>query len=277
MLAFGLLLTSAFLHALWNSALKRSKNKAGVSLAIMLSATLLNALFCLFTATWPPMSVPLVGGTLIAGICEGFYFLLLSRTYEKQNLGVAYTLMRGGAMVLVWWFSSFWLKEALTLRNMLAGAVVLFGIACVQKSFRAREFFETGMGSAYLCAFFITGYHLAYGVAVRTGAAPSLVFTCAMTCGLFIYVACDRSQCGINLTKALREEMRLTLAGGLACGLSFLLFLTALQHADPGRAISVRNTSVMFGALLALSLGEKLSRIQWLGVACVAAGALGFL
>lgn len=277
MVAFGLLLTSAFLHALWNSALKQSKNKTGVSLAIMLAATLLNAAWALGTASWPSPSPALVWGTLLAGVCEGFYFFLLTRAYQKQNLGVAYTLMRGGAMVWVWLVSSLWLHEPFARREVASGLTVLLGIALVQKTFRLRDFLSSGLFSAHLCAVFITGYHLAYGVAVRTGAAPALVFASAMTCGLLIYIACDRGQSAAHLMTALRNETRLAVGGGVACGVSFLLFLTALQFAEPGRAISIRNSSVMFGALLAFGMGESLSRGQWLGVACVAIGALGFM
>gem|GEM_PF-6544060 len=61
----------------------------------------------------------------------------------------------------------------------------------------------------------------------------------------------------------------------LACGTSFLLFITALVTVDPGRAISLRNTSVAFGAILSFLAAEKLSPIQWLGVGCVVVGVLG--
>ena len=76
---------------------------------------------------------------------------------------------------------------------------------------------------------------------------------------------------------SIKHEGRLILIGGLTCGLSFLLFLTALVIVAPGRAISLRNTSVAFGALLSFVIGERLLPIQWIGVSLVVIGALGLV
>ncbi len=272
-----LLIISAAFHALWNFALKRSAHKVGAALAFMLVATLINALFAAATATLPYLSAPLIIGTLAAGLFEGVYFYLLNTAYASQTLGVAYTIMRGGAMVLVWIASTVALGEALAPFHALCVLGILAGIAMVQRSFRAHELLSSGMYAAYLCAGCIAGYHIAYGIAVRTGAAPALVFATAMAFGVLTYVVCSRGKAVAQLTAALKRERLLVAFGGTMCGLSFLLFLTALTVVEPGQAISLRNTSVAFGALLSFLSGERLLTIQWAGVACVVLGVLGLL
>ena len=272
-----ILVISALFHALWNFALKRSHHKLGAALAFMLVATVLNAVYALFTASLPELSAPLLLGTVAAGVFEGVYFYFLNTAYATQGLGFAYTIMRGGAMVLVWTVSTLALGETFATSEALSVFVILIGIAFVQRTFSLSELLHSGMYAAYLCAGCIAGYHIAYGVAVQTGAAPALVFAAAMACGVLTYVACSRGTAWRTLSAAARQEPRLIMLGGATCGLSFLLFLTALVRVDPGRAISLRNTSVAFGAILSLVAGERLQAIQWLGVACVVLGVLGLL
>jgi drug/metabolite transporter (DMT)-like permease len=277
MTASIILIISAAFHALWNLALKRSQHRIGSALAFMLLATILNALCGMASSSMPAMSPNLILSTVAAGVFEGVYFYLLNTAYSKQTLGVSYTIMRGGAMVLVWAISSLALGESATELDIASILAILAGLMLVQRSYSMRELLASGMYAAYLCAGCIAGYHIAYGIAVRTGAAPPLVFAAAMTCGALTYLVCSRGDALKDLIIALRHEARLITLGGLACGLSFLLFLTALVIVEPGRAISLRNSSVAFGALLSFLVGERLLPIQWIGVLFVVIGALGLI
>jgi drug/metabolite transporter (DMT)-like permease len=256
-----LLIISAAFHALWNFALKRSRYKIGAALAFMLVATLCNAIYGLITSSLPTLNFQLAIGTVTAGVFEGLYFYLLNTAYSKQTLGFAYTIMRGGAMVLVWTISTLALGETITPSAAASVFVILGGIALVQRSLSLGEFINSGAYAAYLCAGCIAGYHIAYGVAVQTGAAPALVFAAAMTCGVLTYLACSRGSAWHILITAVKHESRLVMLGGVACGLSFFLFLTALVSVEPGMAISLRNTSVAFGAMLSLIAGERLQPV----------------
>jgi drug/metabolite transporter (DMT)-like permease len=275
--ASTLLIISAAFHALWNFWLKRSRNKTGTALAIMVVATLLNTVVSCLSSPVPNASTPLVLGIVAAGLCEGFYFYLLNTAYAQQAMGVAYTIMRGGAMVLVWLIATLTLGEAIELHEVFLVCGILCGIALIQRSFRARDLLHSGAYAAYICAVCIAGYHIAYGAAVRTGATPAFVFSTAMACGVATYSVCGGRQALLSLRVSLRDEPQLIALAGVACGLSFLLFITALATVDPGRAISLRNTSVAFGAVLSLIAGEQLTRIQWLGVILVGSCVVGLI
>jgi drug/metabolite transporter (DMT)-like permease len=273
----AILILSAAFHALWNFWLKRSNYKLGAALAFMVVATALNAAYSAITAPLPEYSTPLLLGIIAAGLFEGFYFYLLNTAYAKQALGVAYTIMRGGAMVLVWLISTIALHERLTIPHLISVSGILLGIALIQRSYNVRELLASGAHAAYLCAGCIAGYHIAYGVAVHTGAAPAFVFAASMACGVITYIACSKGDVMSDISAALTHERSLIVYGGSACGLSFLLFLTALASTGPGEAISLRNTSVVFGVILSLIAGERLIAIQWLGVACVIGGVMGLV
>jgi len=66
------------------------------------------------------------------------------------------------------------------------------------------------------------------------------------------------------------------LAAGVLCAASFLLMLEALGTADSGRILGVRNSSVAFGLLFAILLGERLSLRQWMGIAILFGGVALF-
>jgi drug/metabolite transporter (DMT)-like permease len=277
MSAPALLILSAAFHALWNATLKRSKNKLGTALSFMIVATILNAVFAAAAATMPPFSTVLLSSTIAAGVFEGVYFYLLNTAYAKQSLGVAYTIMRGGAMVLVWIISALALGESIGRREVIAALTILSGIACIQQTFKLSEFLASGAYAAYACGGCIAGYHICYGLAVRTDASPSFVFAAAMSIGVVTYITCSRGAALGQVYASLTRERALVFFGGASCGLSFLLFLTALTMVEPGRAISLRNTSVVFGAAISLLMGEHLKRIQRLGVVLVTAGVFGLL
>lgn len=71
-----------------------------------------------------------------------------------------------------------------------------------------------------------------------------------------------------------RSALFLTLSG-LATGASWLCYFRALQVGEASRVAPVDKLSVVLVAILgAALLGERLSGIQWAGVACVALGAV---
>ncbi len=64
-------------------------------------------------------------------------------------------------------------------------------------------------------------------------------------------------------------------ASGLATGLSWLCYFRALKLGDAARVASVDKLSVVFVAVLAgLLFAERLSPLNWLGVALISAGAM---
>lgn len=62
---------------------------------------------------------------------------------------------------------------------------------------------------------------------------------------------------------------------GLATGASWLCYFRALKLGEAAKVAPVDKLSVVFVAIIAaVFLGEKLSPVNWLGVALIAAGAV---
>ena len=72
----------------------------------------------------------------------------------------------------------------------------------------------------------------------------------------------------------LRSYVFLTLSG-LATGASWLSYFRALKIGDAARVAPIDKLNVVLVALFGVVfLGERLSGLNWLGVACIAAGAI---
>ena len=61
---------------------------------------------------------------------------------------------------------------------------------------------------------------------------------------------------------------------GLVCGGSFLILMEALARGGSGYVLTLRNTSVLFAAIMAYAIGERPGRAELAGAALVAGGAV---
>jgi len=107
------------------------------------------------------------------------------------------------------------------------------------------------------------------------GAAPAPLFSASMLVAVVVKALLISMSPWNALLKAASSRgngTRLVLAGSICAG-AFLLFLYGLSRSGPGLTISLRNTSIFFAQLFAWRMGERMTRLQWLGVALSAAGA----
>lgn len=124
-----LLLFSALLHAAWNALAKASKDKESFLFLTILLSGLITGVFTLGTEgaiRFPSGAAFRVA--VISGIFEGLYFLTLSKALRDSSLGKSYAIMRGGAMVLVWLYSTWFLGERAQGVQYLGALTILGGI-----------------------------------------------------------------------------------------------------------------------------------------------------
>lgn len=269
-----LLISSAALHAFWNALVKKTGDPR-VSLIVALSVSLL------FTAVILPFSaLPYFACSesfwwaIAAGFFEGGYLVCLAIALEVTSMGTTYVISRGGAMLVVWLFSTSLLGEEITRHTILGSILVLTGIILTHPKSETKVTTKNKYAWAYLCAFFIAGYHLFYGQALKTGASPYPLFLLSLGIGLPIYLfSCDK-EIFHRIVPTTKKFPAVLLIGGICCSLSFLVFLKGLSYAGPGVAITLRNTSVIFAQVFAFWIGERPHKTQWVGALLVAIGAV---
>ena len=269
-----LLVASAFLHALWNALIKKSENKNVSLFYIIFIATVFSVLISPWTGGLQWGSSKTLQYMFLAGAFEAGYFFALTKTLERAPLGIGYAIMRGGAMIFVWLISTSFMGEQITPRGLVSIVLILLGITLANPKRGDKGFLKHGFTSAIVAAFFIAGYHIFYGLALREGASQVSLFIGSMLVSFPVLLFIAGKKVLDFKSNFSGSKKYLLLSAGIFSASSFILFLYGLVNSGPGVAVSLRNTSGAFAQLFAFFLGEKLAMIQWFAFLCVLAGTV---
>jgi len=274
-----LVLVSAFLHAGWNALLRVEPDKdRGLVGAILVASLFAGAIAC---ARWVAGAVPFattsaLGWTLAAGVAEAIYFTTLVRALELGRLGAVYTVSRGGAVLVVWPLSILLYREVASLTSISGSVLVLLGLglSSVGATGGGDRSQRAGIAWAAVCAISIAGYHLAYKAALLAGGNPSATFAVSLGLSALISIVRIGGVGRRTLASVMRARAARVSLMGVVCGGSFLILMEALARGGSGYVLTLRNTSVLFAAGLAWTIGEKPRRSEMIGAVFVAAGAV---
>lgn len=264
------IILSAILHAAWNTFAKRNSTPYYEVLGIMSFATVFSLLFIPFFSG-PLFETPnSFLWALTSGLFEGGYIITLAISLSQSSLGKAYIIMRGSAMIIVWFISACFLGENINLFNIIGVSSVLFGLILTSQTFNTAQ---SSQLFPILCGICIAGYHLCYGRSLAYGANPAALFSAALWIALpCVFLLMKKKQRQV-FKERIKSDWKITSLGGIISALSFLLFLIGLRHCEAGLALTLRNTSVIFAQIFAYFIGEKISKYQWVGAFLVALGA----
>jgi len=277
-LIVALVLLSALLHATWNALLRVEADKDRILVAAVSVATLLAA--GVGGVRWALGELPFTTTTslawaLAAGVLEWLYFVSLAKALDRGALGPVYTISRGGAILLVWPISIAAFAEPLTIASTLGSAVVFAGLALASsRSGDARRTSRDALAWAIACAVSIAGYHLAYKAALGAGGSASAVFAVALAVATAINLLRLGGDGRSVVAQLFRTRLPRIAVMGIVCGGSFLILMEALAAGGAGFVLTLRNTSVLFATGLAFAIGERPRRVEIVGAAFVAAGAI---
>ncbi len=275
----ALVLFSAFLHAGWNALLRVEPDKdRGLVGAVCVASTFAGtiALARLINGETMFVHTEALLWTLSAGVAEAIYFGTLARALELGRLGAVYTVSRGGAVLVVWPLSIALFSEIATTMSTAGSVLVLFGLALssLGSTGGGNKRHREGIAWAAACAISIAGYHLAYKAALLSGGNPSATFAVSLGLSAVISVARIGSAGRRTLVTVVRARAPRILLMGIVCGGSFLILMEALARGGSGYVLTLRNTSVLFAAGMAWTIGERPKGTEMIGAVFVAAGAV---
>ncbi len=276
LVAILLLLTSAFLHALWNLLLKRSQEKyIAMGWQVIISGVL--AFFLLLFTGLPPRSMWLFA--LLSMGLEAVYFILLSNAYSDHDFSLVYPIARGTAPAFLMLWSVVFLKEQPSLGGILGvslivcGMVIIGATALIQS--RGSRLHFKGVAIALSVALIISLYTLIDGTAVKNG--PALPY--ALTMFMFVPVLTTTyniRRFGWSPFLAAWKGPRLPLILAAALGVAaYLLALTAYSFAPLSYSGAIREVSVVIGAVLGwIFLEEPMGGTRVIGSTVIFVGIL---
>lgn len=269
----AVVLFSALLHAGWNAAVRASGDKLLASWQVVCGATLLS----LPLLVWLPLPAPASWPWLLAsGLIHVLYFALVARAYQGAELGLAYPLMRGTAPVLTAAAAALWLHETPTALGALGIALICAGVlALAGRAWRQGLQHPGATGAALANAGVIALYTVVDGQGVRL-AGHALAYTA----WLFTLTAVFTLPAllwwrGRAALRPAAGAWRVLLLGGAGTLGAYSLVLWAMTRAPIASVAALRETSIVFAALIgALLLKEGLGRLRLASALLVCAGAV---
>jgi phosphonate utilization associated putative membrane protein len=267
----ALVLGSALLHASWNAIIKASRE-------VMLDTALVAAgaaLLALPLAALVPMpsrtSWPYLGASAAIHVA---YFSTLVAAYRVGDLGHAYPLMRGIAPLLVALFGVALLGEHPSASMWLGIVLISAGILSLGLLQRVRAQRAATLW-ALANAAIIASYTLIDGTGARLSGSPAgYVAALFWLQGLLFValVAILRKRAAFEY--AARNWQR-GLVGGLCLISAYGIVLWAMTRAPVAAVAALRETSVIFAALLgSLFLKEPFGRQRVFAACAVALGVI---
>lgn len=263
----ALVLVAAILHASWNALTKASSdpllNMAIVSVSAGLAAAVAIPFLPLPDATaWPFLASSVVLHLL--------YQLLLVRSYNLGDLSQVYPIARGFAPLGVAVLAASFAREVPT---PLQGAGLLLACGAIVSlgwGGRLARNPNPATASAFATAALIAGYTFVDGQGVRSTGNPLSYVAWIMFLDSFPILGVALAVRGRSFGRFIRTEGLRASGGGLMAVAGYSIVLWAMSRGSMAPIAALRETSVVFAALLGSRLlGEPFGRQR-----VVASGAL---
>ena len=265
-------LGAALAHATWNAMIKSSRDVLLDTTLVTFAAGVAAAPLLVLVAAPAAASWPYLGASVVIHI--GYYVALVG-AYRAGDLSHGYPIMRGLAPLVVSACALVWLGEAPTPMMwlgvlLISGGVLSLGLA----GFHWRDS-RVSTGWALANALIIAAYTLvdAAGVRLSGSAAGYVVWMFVFDALPFPFLVFLLKSAQLQ-SYAARFWLR-GLVGGTLSAFAYGIALWAMTRAPVAAVAALRETSVIFAALLGawlLKEGHLARRLA--GAATVAAGVI---
>jgi phosphonate utilization associated putative membrane protein len=270
-------LFGALLHASWNALIKSGKDQQLDTALIHLLGCAVGLAMVLVVGLPNAAALPWLAASLLVHI--GYYVTLVG-AYRHGDLGFAYPIMRGTAPLLVAMASGQLLGEHLPLSVWLGVAGICSGVLMIGL---ARALHGSGsrshaLGFALANAVIIAIYTIVDGLGARAAGNPlQYVALLFLLDGIpyFLIVLWQRRARQAELLAYMRQRWQIALLGSFASLGSYGIALWAMTRAPIASVAALRETSVLFAALIGVALLKERFRLQRaIGTGAIVAGVV---
>ena len=263
-----IVLLAALLHALWNALVKTSTDRA-ITLGLVATGHCLPAF-----ALMPIVPIPAIEAfpfIIASTVIHWAYYYFLNVSYRFGDLSLIYPIARGTAPVMVALGAMIWADESLPLWAWVGILTVSAGIMILAA---IRNADRRGIGAALATSAIIAAYSVVDGIGIRVSGTPIgyVVWLFAAELFVAVFVIGTRFERARSISQ---RSLILGLTGGVISGLAYGLALFAKTLAPIGIVSAVRETSVIFAALIGVYwLGEGPAQRRLVAASVVALGVI---
>lgn len=264
------ILAASLLHASWHALVKSTGDRV-ISLAGMNVVSAGTALALLpFTSPLPALVYGLICASSLVHVG---YKLALARLYDQADLGQAYPLARGFAPVMAAVLAYAALGEAPSASAVAGIVLICAGLMLLAFESGGRGASAAVLGIAASAGFAVALYSVVDAYGIRLAGDWFSFTVCLLIVDGGIFVAYALATRRGRALRVWRENSGRTLASGALGVVSFAVFMWALGRASVGAVAALRETSVLFAALIgAVALGERATWKRYAAALLVIAG-----
>ena len=241
-----IVLIAAFLHAFWNALVKGSGDKT-IVLGLIALGHMVPGIAIAALAPMPGWAAApyIIASTLI----HWGYYYFLNLAYRMGDLSLVYPITRGLAPVLVALGAQLWIGETLPALAWLGIFSVSMGVMILSQGIFKTRLPKISIIAAVIVAVIVAAYSLVDGVGVRLSnnvmGYIGWLFTAEACVALFIF------KTRWARLRMMPVKIRLLgFIGGVLSATAYALVLYVKTEAPLGAVSALRETSVVFAALI---------------------------
>lgn len=263
----ALILSAAMLHAVWNAIVKTAADRT-TTLGLVALGHVIPGAFMVAYLPLPELE-SLIYVALSTVIHFG-YFYMLGQAYRHGDLSVVYPIARGIVPVLVALWAMIFAGEFLPLQAW--AGIALIGLGIQLSSWKALR---SGVGRTALYYALGTGvcislYSLVDGLGVRLSGNTLSYWAWGAFGHIFVAVFVGLRRRRV-LTQIPVRSWMIGMGGGLVSMTAYGLVLFAKNFAPLGAVSALRETSVIFAALIGFFFLKEGNWMRRLGAAVIMA------
>jgi drug/metabolite transporter (DMT)-like permease len=253
LLVFVAVLFAAACHAGWNAAIKSTLDPMATTVLIAVGAAVAAVPGVPFVGAPAPASWPWLAASVAIHL---FYFAGLIESYRAGDLGQVYPIARGSAPLMTAVATTLFVGERLGVSGwsgigLLAAGVMLLSLRGGRD---LTKLDRRAVGYAMFTAVTICAYSVVDGIGARL-AGPGQAN--AYSVWLFIAIAPVVAAYGFArnggaIVAAAAPHWKIGLGGGALAVISYSIAIWAMTVAPIAIVAALRETSVLFGALIAV-------------------------
>lgn len=267
----AVVLTAALMHAMWNAVVKGAGDRM-LTMGLVCLGHMIPALALLpFVAVPGPAAWPyLIASTVI----HWGYYYFLTVAYRLGDLSLVYPIARGSAPVLIALGAQVFAGERLPALAWGGIALISGGIFLLTLQARAGAVGLGAVAAALTVAITVTAYSLVDGIGVRIPAAAwDYIVWLFVLEGGFAFGALWSRRKGLGAVPG--RVWTAGILGGMISAGAYALALWAKTVAPIGMVSALRETSVIFAALIGVIwFGERPLGLRLVAAAIVACGVI---
>jgi drug/metabolite transporter (DMT)-like permease len=248
---FTAVLLAAACHAGWNAAIKRGLDPLATTVSISIGAAFIALVLIPFAGLPAAVSWPWIGASVLIHL---FYFAALIESYRSGDMGQVYPIARGSAPLLTAMATTVLVGERLGLLGWCGIVLLAAGVLLI--SLRGSRDLERldrrAIGFAVFTAVTICAYSIVDGVGARLSGNAN-AYSLALFIGIGPVMVVYAWACGgQGMLAAMRRHPTVALAGGALQLGSYAVAIWAMTVAPIALVAALRETSVLFGAIIAV-------------------------